>query len=90
VLRFRDLDEAVRIANDSQYGLAGQVWTADIRKAMAVARRVRTGTMGINGYGVVPTAPFGGYKQSGFGREGGAESLDLFTEVKNVFVNLAS
>jgi aldehyde dehydrogenase (NAD+) len=90
VLRFRDLDEAVRIANDSPYGLAGQVWTADIQKALTVARKVRTGTMGINGYGVVPTAPFGGYKQSGFGREGGAESLDLFTEVKNVFVNLAS
>jgi aldehyde dehydrogenase (NAD+) len=90
VLRFRDLDDAVRIANASRYGLAGQVWTRDIRKALAVARRVRTGTMGINGYAVVPTAPFGGYKQSGFGREGGRESLDLFTEVKNVFVNLVS
>ena len=49
---------------------------------------MRTGTFGINGYAVVPTAPFGGYKQSGFGREGGRESLDLFTEVKNVFVGL--
>jgi aldehyde dehydrogenase (NAD+) len=88
VLRFGDLDEAVRIANDSRYGLAGQVWTTDLRKAMAVVRRVRTGTMGINGYGVVPTAPFGGYKHSGFGREGGRESLELFTEVKNVFANL--
>jgi aldehyde dehydrogenase (NAD+) len=90
VIPFRDLDDAVRIANDSRYGLAGQVWTTDIRKALAVVRRVRTGTIGVNGYGVLPTAPFGGYKQSGFGREGGAESLELFTEVKNVFVNLAS
>jgi aldehyde dehydrogenase (NAD+) len=89
VIRFRDLDDAIRIANDSRYGLAGQVWTSDIRKAMTVARRIRTGTMGVNGYSVLPTAPFGGYKQSGFGREGGRESLDLFTEVKNVFVNLA-
>jgi aldehyde dehydrogenase (NAD+) len=89
IIRFRDLDEAVRIANDSRYGLAGQVWTRDVTKAFTVARRVRTGTFGVNGYGVVPTAPFGGYKQSGFGREGGSECLDLFTEVKNVFVNLA-
>lgn len=88
VLPFRNLEEAVQIANASRYGLAGQVWTADIGKAITVARKVRTGTMGINGYSVVPTAPFGGYRQSGFGREGGAESLDLFTEVKNVFVNL--
>jgi aldehyde dehydrogenase (NAD+) len=90
VLRFRDLDHAVAIANDSRYGLAGQVWTTDLRKAIAVARRVRTGTMGINGYAVTPSTPFGGYKQSGFGREGGRESLELFTEVKNVFANLAS
>ncbi|MFQ5665033.1 MAG: aldehyde dehydrogenase family protein [Candidatus Binatia bacterium] len=88
VIRFRDVDEAIRIANDSHYGLAGQVWTRDLNKALTVARRVRTGTMGVNGYGVIPTAPFGGYKRSGFGREGGRESLDLFTEVKNVWVDL--
>jgi aldehyde dehydrogenase (NAD+) len=90
IIRFRDLDEAIRIANDSRYGLAGQVWTTDIRKAITVARRVRTGTIGINGYGVVPAAPFGGYKHSGFGREGGQESLDLFTEIKNVFANVVA
>jgi len=90
VLRFRDTDEAIRIANESRYGLAGQVWTRDLGKALALVRGVRTGTMGVNGYGVIPTAPFGGYKQSGFGREGGRQSLELFTEVKNVWVDLSA
>jgi aldehyde dehydrogenase (NAD+) len=87
-LPFDDVEEAIRVANDSHYGLAGQVWTTDLSKAIRVARGVRTGSMGVNGYSTIPGTPFGGYKQSGFGREGGKESLDLFTEVKNVWVEL--
>ncbi|GAA2823231.1 aldehyde dehydrogenase family protein [Kribbella solani] len=68
-------DDAVRIANDSQYGLGGTVWSGDPERALAVASRVQTGTIGINGYAPEPTAPFGGVKASGIGREYGPEGL---------------
>ncbi len=69
VLRYRDEDDAVRIANETDYGLAGSVWTADIQHGLDVAAAVRTGTYGINMYTLDIGAPFGGFKQSGIGRE---------------------
>ena len=85
VIPYEDDDDAVRIANDSPYGLSGMISAGDLDRAKAVARRVRTGTLGINGgiwYG--PDAPFGGYKQSGIGRQCGIEGLEIFTETKTV------
>lgn len=70
VLRYRDVDDAVAIANNSQYGLSGAVWSGDVERAVAVARRVRTGQIAVNGC-IPGDAPFGGFKQSGLGREGG-------------------
>ena len=78
-------DDAVRIANDSPYGLSGMITSADLDRAKRVAARIRTGTLGINGglwYGA--DAPFGGYKQSGVGRQCGLEGLEIFTETKTV------
>ena len=83
---FDDDDEAVRIANDSVYGLSGSIWTADPGTAFAMAQRIQTGNVGINGGtgGMSPWAPFGGYKRSGVGRELGADVLDDFTETKAI------
>lgn len=78
------LDEAIELANDSDYGLAGGVWSADPQRALDVALRVRTGTIGINGAGLDVGAPFGGVKQSGIGRECGAHGFEEFLEVKSV------
>ncbi|HUY62882.1 MAG TPA: aldehyde dehydrogenase family protein [Acidimicrobiales bacterium] len=87
VLAYEDDDDAVRIANDSIYGLSGDVTSASEQRALAVARRIRTGTMGING-GVylAPDAPFGGYKQSGVGRENGDEGFEEYLETKTVAI----
>jgi len=74
----------VHIANDSDYGLAGSVWTADHDAGVDVARRIRTGTLGINKYGMDMAAPFGGFKQSGLGRELGPEGLTAFVEYKSI------
>ena len=85
MIPFEDDDDAVRIANDSPYGLSGMITSGDLERAKGVARRVRTGTLGINGgiwYGA--DAPFGGYKQSGIGRQCGIEGLEIFTETKTV------
>ena len=84
VIKVRDEDEAVAVANDSIYGLAGCVWAGTRDRATAVARRMRTGTVSVNGGGLNPWAPFGGYKQSGIGRELGLIGLDEFTEVKHL------
>src|SRR5271167_1045308 len=84
VLRYRDEDDALRIANESDYGLAGSVWTADIAHGMEIASRVRTGTYGINMYTLDIDTPFGGFKQSGIGREFGAEGLDEYVELQAV------
>jgi aldehyde dehydrogenase (NAD+) len=89
VLPFDDADEAVRIANDTPYGLAGALWTNDLTKAHAIARKIKAGTVWVNSYlSILPNTPFGGYKASGLGREGGKEALSLYTETKNVFVQL--
>ncbi|MGH9274550.1 MAG: aldehyde dehydrogenase family protein, partial [Acidimicrobiales bacterium] len=85
MIPFDDDDDAVRIANDSPYGLSGMITSGDLDRAKGIARRVRTGTLGLNGgiwYGA--DAPFGGYKQSGIGRQCGIEGLEIFTETKTV------
>jgi acyl-CoA reductase-like NAD-dependent aldehyde dehydrogenase len=87
---FDDAAEAVRLANDTPYGLSGSIWSRDIGKALRVARGVRAGVLSINSNSSVHTeAPFGGYKMSGIGRELGMHALELYTELKNVFVDLS-
>jgi len=86
---FVDVDEAIARANDSVYGLAAGVWTRDIKKAHYVASRLKAGTVWVNTYNVYDTAvPFGGYKQSGFGRDMSRYALDYYTQVKSVWVDL--
>ena len=81
---FDDVDDAVAIANDSTYGLSGSVWTADAEAGLDIAKRVRTGTFNVNGFMLEPCAPFGGFKQSGVGREGGPEGLAAYLEDKAI------
>jgi aldehyde dehydrogenase (NAD+) len=88
-IEFANVDEAIARANDSQYGLAAAVWTKDIKKAHYVARKLQAGTVWINTYNIYDTAaPFGGYKQSGFGREMSMHALEHYTQVKSVWVDL--
>lgn len=88
-LPFDDLDEVVRRANDTQYGLAAGIWTSDIKKAIKVAHRLKAGTVWINGYNMLDAAsPWGGMKQSGLNRESGRVAIDAYTELKSVWVNL--
>jgi aldehyde dehydrogenase (NAD+) len=84
IIPYDDVNDAVRIANDNDYGLAGSVWTADAEAGLDIARRVRTGTYGVNGYSMDFKAPFGGYKASGVGREFGPEGLDHYVELKSI------
>ena len=81
---YDDEDDAVRIANDTVYGLAGGVWSGDQERAKRVARRIRTGQVEINGGAFNPLAPFGGYKQSGHGREHGRYAIEELLQVKSL------
>ena len=86
VLGYRDVDDAVAIANDSIYGLSGQVYGADAAAAVAVARRLRTGAVNVNTSVFSAYAPSGGYKQSGLGRERGPDGIREFQEVKHMSI----
>ncbi len=89
VIPFADEEEAIRLANDSKYGLAGGIWTKDIKRGLRVARRLKLGTIWVNNYNLLRVeAPFGGYKMSGYGRELGLEAIADYTQVKNVYVEL--
>ena len=89
IISFSDEAEAIRMANDTPYGLSGSIWSRDIGKALRVAKGVRAGVLSVNSNSSVHTeAPFGGYKMSGIGRELGMHAMDLYTEIKNVFVDL--
>ena len=88
LLPFDTEEEAVRLANDSPFGLSGTIWTRDLGRAIRVAKRIRTGNLSVNSASSVHTeAPFGGFKQSGIGREMGMAAVQLYTEVKNVYLN---
>jgi acyl-CoA reductase-like NAD-dependent aldehyde dehydrogenase len=88
VIPFADEDEAVRVANDTPYGLSGSIWSRDGARALRVARGIETGVLSINSNtSVRPATPFGGFKQSGFGRELGMDALNHYSETKNVFVS---
>lgn len=89
VIKFHDEDEAVKMANDSKYGLGGAVWTKDIAKAIRVARSIETGRVWVNTYNQIPEhSPFGGYKESGIGRETHKTILNHYTQMKNIMINL--
>ena len=88
-IAFKDENDAVLQGNDTTYGLAAAVWTKDISRAHTIARKLKAGTVWINCYGVIdPISPFGGYKQSGFGRELGKHSIELYTQIKSVWTKL--
>ncbi|SBW22754.1 betaine-aldehyde dehydrogenase [Candidatus Protofrankia californiensis] len=87
VIPYSTEEDAVAIANDSDYGLGGSVWTADPERGTAFARKVQTGTIGINAYVNDPTAPFGGVKSSGIGRELGPEGLNPFQVLKTIYLD---
>jgi acyl-CoA reductase-like NAD-dependent aldehyde dehydrogenase len=89
IIPFDDEAEAIRLANATPYGLSGSVWSRDIGKALRTAKGIQAGVLSVNSNSSVHTeAPFGGYKMSGFGRELGMAAIDLYTETKNIFIDL--
>ncbi|MDR1070981.1 MAG: aldehyde dehydrogenase family protein [Gracilibacteraceae bacterium] len=90
VIKFRSEDEVIKLANASEYGLGGAIWTRDINRAIRVSRAIETGRMWVNTYNSIPAgAPFGGYKASGIGRETHKVILEHYTQMKNIMINLA-
>lgn len=90
IIKFKDEDDVIEMANDSIYGLGGAVWTRDINRAIRVSRAIETGRMWVNSYNAIPEgAPFGGYKQSGIGRETHKVILEHYTQMKNIMINLS-
>jgi aldehyde dehydrogenase (NAD+) len=90
VIRYSEVDDAIRMANDTIYGLAAGVWTRDVNKAYDVAKKLQAGVVWINDWHMLRSdAPFGGYKQSGIGREMGQQSLDAYTQVKHVHTSMS-
>ncbi|WP_150538690.1 aldehyde dehydrogenase family protein [Actinobacillus vicugnae] len=88
VIKFKTEEDVIRMANDSEYGLGGGVWTKDINRALRVARAIETGRIWVNCYNILPAgAPFGGYKSSGIGRENHQMMLDAYTQVKNIYIS---
>ena len=88
-IRFKDAEDAIAKANATVYGLAAAVWTRDISKAHRIARAIKAGTVWINTYNLYdPALPFGGFKESGFGRDQGKDALEKYTQTKSVWVNL--
>ena len=89
IIPFDTEEEALRLANDTPYGLSGSIWSRDIGRALRAARALEVGVLSVNSNSSVHTeAPFGGYKMSGTGRELGMHAIDLYTEIKNVYVDL--
>ena len=89
MIKVDDVDEAIAVANDTIYGLAAAIWTESLSTAHRVARGIRAGTVWVNTAGLYdPAISFGGYKQSGFGRELGRHSMETYTQTKSVWVNL--
>ena len=86
VIPYEDVEDAIHIANDSDFGLGGTIWTSDENHGLAVARRIQTGSIGVNTYLPDPVAPFGGVKGSGIGRELGPEVLANYQQFKAVYL----
>lgn len=90
VIKFKNEDEVIKMANDSEFGLAGAVWTKDINRALRISRAIETGRMWVNNYNNLPAhAPFGGYKKSGIGRETHKMMLEHYTQKKNIFIHMS-
>ena len=86
VMPYENEEDAIRIANNSTYGLSGAVFTKDPEKGLALAKRIRTGNVTVNGLNLQINAPFGGYKESGIGRVGGPEGLEGYQEIKSIYL----
>jgi acyl-CoA reductase-like NAD-dependent aldehyde dehydrogenase len=86
IMAYDDIDQALALANDTDFGLSGTVFTSDVERGYAVARGIRTGNVSVNGLEMAPNVPFGGFKQSGIGREGGPEGLHAFLEDQAIYL----
>jgi aldehyde dehydrogenase (NAD+) len=86
LIKYDDDNDAVRIANDSEFGLGGTVWTQDPARGLGVATRVQTGNIGINGFVPDPSSPFGGVKASGLGTELGPEAVHHYQQIKSIYL----